>query len=125
MTFCTCSSVAECSITMTMGSSLLLVRLLSVLDVRGQPLQAPALVDDSFEHAAHGHGVERTGVLAHDPLQDLRLALRRVDREPERALDAADLHRAGRPAVEQSHELGVYLVDAPAPGLDLGALGAR
>src|SRR5437762_99463 len=112
MIFWICSSVADCSITMTMVSSLLLFL------VDGQSLQAAALVDDSFEDAPHGGGIQRPRVLAHDPLQDPGLSLRRVDREAEGALHLADLHRARRAAVEQPHQLLVDHVDAAPPLVD-------
>src|SRR5437773_2459921 len=112
MIFWICSSVADCSITMTMGSSLLLFL------VHGEPLQAAALVNDSLEDAPHGRGIQRPRVLAHDPLQDPGLSLRRVDREAEGALHLADLHRARRTAVEQPHQLLVDRVDAAPPLVD-------
>src|SRR5512144_1512136 len=112
MTFWTCSSVAVCSITMTMTPSLLGF-------VDGQPLQAPAFVDDSFEDALHRRGIQRSGVLAHHPLQDLGLALRGVDGQAQLGLEPPDLHRAGRAAVQQSHELRVDQVDAVSPFLDV------
>src|SRR5262245_17246979 len=122
MTFWTCSSVAECSITMTMAS--LFPFRFPVL-VRGQPLQAPALVDDPLEHALHAPRVEGARVLARDPLEDPGLALRGVDGEPQRALHLADLHRARGAAVDEAEELPVDHVDALAEGVDLAlrALG--
>src|SRR5688572_26033002 len=117
MTFSICGSVAVCSITMTIGLSLLafLVRLVPATE----PLQTPGLVDDPLEHAPHGQRLQRPRVLAHHPLQDPGLALRGVEGQPAALLDAADLHRAGGAAVEQAHELLVDGVDAPPPGLDL------
>src|SRR5207245_5614477 len=112
MIFWICSSVAACSITMTMSSSLLLFL------VHGEPLQPPALVDDSLEDAPDGGGIQRPGVLPHHPLQDPGLSLRRVDGQPEGALHLADLHRARRAAVEQPHQLLVDHVDAAPPLVD-------
>src|SRR5262245_5935036 len=109
MTFWTCSSVAECSITITMASSFPFR--FPVL-VRGQPLQPPALVDDPLEHALHAPLVQGARVLPRDALQDPRFALRRVDGQPQGALHLADLHRAGGPAVDQAEQLLVDHVDA-------------
>src|SRR5262245_47668226 len=121
MTFCTCSSVAECSITITMASSFPFR--FPVL-VRGQPLQPAAFVDDPLKHALDAPRVERARVLARDALEDPGLALRGVDGQPERALHLADLHRAGGPAVHEAEELLVDHVDAPPQGVDL-RLGPR
>src|SRR5262245_8444976 len=121
MTFWTCSSVAECSITITMASSFPFR--FPVL-VRGQPLQAPALVDDPLEHALDAPRVEGARVLARDALEDPGLALRGVDGQPQRALHLADLHRARGAAVHEPQELLVDHVDAPPQRLDL-RLGAR
>src|SRR6185295_546702 len=112
MIFWICSSVADCSITMTMGSSLLLFL------VDGEALQAAALVDDSFEDALDRGRIQRPRVLPHHPLQDPGLPLRRVDGQAERPLHLPDLHRARRPAVEQPHQLLVDRVDAAAPLVD-------
>src|SRR6187455_789721 len=102
MTFCICSSVAVGSITITMGSSISFSiatgARLRLRSVRGQPLQAPRFVDDPLEH----------------PLQDPGLPLRRIHGQPQAALDAPDLDRAGGPAVEQAHQLAVDEVDASA-----------
>src|SRR5262245_29305487 len=84
-----------------------------------EPLQAAALVDNAFEDPPHRGGVQGPGDLPGDPLQDLGLPLRGVDRQPQGGLQAADLHRARRAAVEQTHELVVDGVDAAAPLLDL------
>src|SRR5262245_29641323 len=116
MTFWTCSSVAECSITMTMASSFPFR--FPVL-VRGQPLQAPALVDDALEHALDAPRVQGARVLARDALEDPGLALGGVDGQPERALHLADLHRARGTAVHEAEELRVDHVDALAERVDL------
>src|SRR5262249_10586364 len=121
MTFWTCSSVAECSITMTMASSFPFR--FPVL-VRGQPLQPSALVDDPLEHALHAPRVQGPGVLARDPLEDPGLALRGVDGQPQRALHLPDLHRPGGAGVDEAEELLVDHVDALAQAVDLG-LAAR
>src|SRR4029453_10805467 len=120
MTFWTCSSVAECSITMTMASSFPFR--FPVL-VRGQPLQAAPLDEDPLAPALHAPRVQRSRVLARDPLEDPGLALRGVDGQPQRAPDLADLHRAGGAAVHGAEELRVDHVDALAQAVDLG-LGA-
>src|SRR4029453_5141578 len=89
-----------------------------------QPLQPAPFVDDALEHAPHRGGVERPRAGRRDALQHLRLAPGRVDGDARRPLDAPDLDRAGRAAVEQADQLRVDEVDAPAPLLDR-ALGAR
>src|SRR5258708_7637121 len=98
MTFWTCSSVAVCSITMTMGSPLLIGPLRPLpplsLAVGGavsaggnstalhtQALQAPALIDDPLEDPAHRQSVEGPRVLAHQSIQDPGLPLRGIDGE--------------------------------------------
>src|SRR5437762_1369490 len=102
MTFWICSSVAECSITMTMGPSIsfpsvasrtgLAVRTVRAFRLlRGQPLQPPRLVDDALEHPLDRRRIQGSGIVAHHPLQDPRLPLRRVHRQPQAPLDAADL----------------------------------
>src|SRR5712691_8218309 len=98
MTFWICSSLAVCSITMTIEPSVSFPSIAgSALPFRAlarHTLQPPRLVDDPLEHPAHGHGIERPGIVPHHALQDPGLALRRVHGQAQPALDAADLHRA-------------------------------
>ena len=117
MTFWTFSSLAVCSITMTMDtlvSSSSRRPSASASASPGQPLQAPALVDDALEDAPHRPAVERAGVVPLRAVEDPLLPLGLVDGHPDLPLDPADLHRARRAAVQQLHELVVDLVDAPA-----------
>src|SRR4030042_2166562 len=63
MTLWTFSSLAVCSITMTMDMlSLVSLRLLR-LGLAGEALEAPALVNDALEDTAHPPAVERAGVV--------------------------------------------------------------
>src|SRR5437667_889358 len=123
MTFWICASVAACSITMTMESSLLLRR--GAFLVHRHSLQPAALVDDPLEDTPDRGRIQGAGVLAHHTLQDPRLALGRVHREPQRALDLADLHRACGAAVQQAHELLVDCIYAATPSVDVGQVAGR
>src|SRR5262245_33175288 len=122
MTFWTCSSLALCSITMTICvvSSLLRFRLALLFGLASQAFQPSALVDHALEDAPERVAVERARVVLLDAVEDPLLAVGLVDGHPDRALDAADLDRARRAAVQQLHQLVVDLVDAPPQIGDLG-----
>ena len=58
-------------------------------------------------------------------LEDVRLARRVHDRQPELPLDPADARRRGQALVEEPQQLRVQLVDGAPFGLERRARGAR
>src|ERR1043165_3247396 len=77
-------------------------------------LDAPRLVDDAFEQAPHGRDLQRSGRGLLDVLEDLLLAVGRVDREAEDAFELADLDGVFGALVEQAHEDFVDAIDGVA-----------
>jgi hypothetical protein len=77
-------------------------------------LDAPRLVDDAFEQAPHGRDLQRSGRGLLDVLENLLLAVGRVDREAEDAFELADLDGVFGALVEQAHEDFVDAIDGVA-----------
>src|SRR5262245_3468447 len=73
------------------------------------------LVNHALEHAADGFGVERACVRGGDVGDDLRLAFRRIDLQPQTFFDMTDLDSALRPFVEEPDQFEINLVNPDTP----------
>src|ERR1700741_1864644 len=100
------ASEACFSITMTMRF-LLIAR-------RGLSLHATRFIDDSFEKAADGGGIERSAGRPLHVQQHLLLALRGVDRQAEGRVHLPDLDGVLRALVEQPDDPFIDTVDGVA-----------
>src|SRR5258706_4012941 len=85
----------------------------------GLPIHAARFIDDSFEKAPHGSGVERPAGDSGDVQQDLLLALVGIDGHAENRLDLADLDGVLRALIEQPHNDLVDAVDGVAEAGEL------